>query len=130
MTAGPARRILVVDDEHTLADTLATILERAGYISTAAYNPAEALASLAQVRPDLIITDVMMPVMNGVEFAIRAGKAYPGVKIILISGHAGTQDIMEAAHLDGHSIELLAKPVLPEELLFRVAELLNSSRST
>jgi CheY-like chemotaxis protein len=125
----PARTILVVDDERLLADTLAAIFERAGYKCTAAYSPTEALATLTGMRPDLIITDVMMPAMNGVEFAIQADKMHPGVKILLISGHAGTQDILAAAHLEGLSIELLAKPVLPEELLFKVAGLLNRSYS-
>jgi DNA-binding response OmpR family regulator len=116
-----ARRILVVDDEHPIADTLTAILKRAGYHSTVAYSATEALAILANMRPDLIISDVMMPVMNGVDFAIQADKLHPGVKILLISGHAGTQDIIEAAHTDGLSVELLAKPVAPEELLSKIA---------
>ena len=92
-----ARMILVVDDEHALADTLALILERAGYKSTATYSAAEALAAMANQRPDLIISDVMMPVMNGVDFAAQVCKSHPGIKILLISGHAGTKDLVEAA---------------------------------
>lgn len=124
-TSNPARMILVVDDEHPLADTLRAILERAGYSSTAVYSAADGLDVLAKVRPDLIISDVMMPVMNGVDFALQASQLHPGIKILLISGHAGTQDLMDAARLEGLSIELLAKPVGPEELLSRVADLLN-----
>jgi DNA-binding NtrC family response regulator len=120
-----ARRILVVDDEHPLADTLAAILERAGYKSTAAYSPSEALAALSESRPDLIISDVMMPLMNGVELAIRADQLHPGIKVLLISGHAATQEIMDEARLDGLSIELMAKPVHPDELMSKVAELLD-----
>lgn len=117
--------ILVVDDEHPLADTLKAILERAGYSSTASYSAAEGLDVLAKLRPDLIISDVMMPGMNGVDFALQASHLYPGIKILLISGHAGTQDLLEAARLEGPSIELLAKPVRPEELLSRVTAVLN-----
>jgi len=62
-----ARMILVVDDEHAITDTLALILERAGYKSTAAYSASEALMAVEKQRPDLIISDVMMPVMNGVD---------------------------------------------------------------
>ncbi len=124
-TRNPARMIMVVDDEHPLTDTMRAILERAGYSSTAAYSAAEGLDVLAKIRPDLIISDVMMPVMNGVDFALQASQLQPGVKILLISGHAGTQDLMDAARLEGLSVELLAKPVGPEELLSRVADLLN-----
>jgi DNA-binding response OmpR family regulator len=128
MSAGNAApSILVVDDEHPLADTLTAILDRAGYNTTPAYNAAEALAILAELRPQLIISDVMMPGMNGVDLAIEADKLHPGIQILLISGHAGTQDIVDAAPLDGLSIELLAKPVAPEELLSRVAAVLGSS---
>ena len=116
--------ILVVDDEHALADTLALILERAGYQSTATYSAAEALIEAAKQPPDLIISDVMMPVMNGVDFAVAVCKLYPGIKILLISGHAGTKQLVEAARsCCGPSLDLLAKPVLPEELLSRVANM-------
>jgi DNA-binding response OmpR family regulator len=121
--------ILVVDDEHALADTLALILERAGYRSVAAYSASEALIAIGKQRPDLIISDVMMPGMSGVALAVRVRKLHPGIKVLLISGHAGTQDIVEAARSDGYSLDLLAKPVLPEELLSRVAGMLNSSSS-
>jgi CheY-like chemotaxis protein len=118
--------ILVVDDEHALADTLALILERAGYQSTAAYSASEALMAVEKQRPDLIISDVMMPVMNGVDFAVKVSKLHLGIKVLLISGHAGTQDMIEAARSDGLSLDLLAKPVLPEDLLARVADILDS----
>ena len=121
--------ILVVDDEHALADTLALILERAGYKSTAAYSASEALLAVEKQRPDLIISDVMMPVMNGVDFAVKVSKLHLGIKVLLISGHAGTQDMVEAARSDGLSLDLLAKPVLPEDLLARVADILDSNYS-
>jgi two-component system alkaline phosphatase synthesis response regulator PhoP len=121
--------ILVVDDEHALADTLALILERAGYKSTAAYSASEALMEVEKQRPDLIISDVMMPVMNGVDFAVKVSELRLGIKVLLISGHAGTQDMVEAAGSDGLSLDLLAKPVLPEDLLARVADILDSNYS-
>lgn len=124
-----ARTVLVVDDEHALADTLALILERAGYESTATYSAAEALIMVAKQCPELIISDVMMPVMNGVDFAVEVCKLHPGIKILLISGHAGTEDLVEAARSCGHSLDLLAKPVLPEDLLSRVTDMLDGVSS-
>jgi DNA-binding response OmpR family regulator len=120
---GTAPTILVVDDEHALADMLAIILSRSGYSSSAAYSATEALTAL-QTHTDLIISDVMMPDIDGVEFAMRACKLQPGIKILLISGHAGTQDIVEAS---GLPLDLLAKPFTPEELLARVAVALAGS---
>jgi CheY-like chemotaxis protein len=124
-----APRILVVDDECRLADTLAAILERAGYSSTAVYSPVEALAAVKTAPPELIISDVMMPVMNGVQFAGEADRLHPGIRILLISGHAGTQDLVEAARANGFSLDLLAKPVAPQELLAKVATILGDSSS-
>lgn len=124
-TAGGARTILVVDDEHILADMLALILEKSGYNSTAVYSAAEALVAL-KMRPDLIISDVMMPEVDGVELAVQVSKLLPGIKILLISGHAGTQELMKAS---GLSLDFLAKPFSPEELLARVAAALNASAS-
>lgn len=127
MSTGAAERmILVVDDEHALADTLALILERAGYKSTAAYSAAEALVAMGTQTPDLIISDVMMPGMSGVALAIQVRKMHPNIKFLLISGHAGTQDIIEAARADGHSLDLLAKPVLPEDLLSKIEDVFDS----
>jgi DNA-binding response OmpR family regulator len=118
-----AQTILVVDDEHVLADMLALILERSGYNSTAVYSAAEALVAL-KIRPDLIISDVMMPDVDGVELAVQVSKLRPGIKILLISGHAGTQEIVKAS---GLSLDFLAKPFSPEELLARVAAALNDT---
>jgi len=121
--------ILVVDDEHAVADTLAAILTRAGYRCTAAYDAMEALREMARMRPELIISDVMMPGMNGVEFALQACKLQPGVKVLLVSGHAGTQEILEEADRECRA-ELLPKPVRPEEMLAKVAEVLGREAAT
>jgi DNA-binding response OmpR family regulator len=122
-TGDGARTILVVDDEHVLADMLALILDRSGYNSTAVYSAAEALAAL-KIHPDLIISDVMMPEVDGVELAVEVSKLHPEIKILLISGHAGTREIVEAS---GLSLDFLAKPFTPIELLTRVAAALDGS---
>jgi DNA-binding response OmpR family regulator len=122
-TGKAARMILVVDDERVLADMLALILQRSGYNSTAVYNAADALVALKR-RPDLIISDVMMPEVDGVELAVQASKLLPGIQILLISGHAGTQELVKAS---GLSLDFLAKPFSPEELLTRVAAALSRS---
>ena len=82
-------RILVVDDERRIADTLSEILELAGFHVMVAYDGWEALEKAARFHPDYLLSDVLMPRMNGVELAIAIRKIYPAAKILLFSGQAG-----------------------------------------
>lgn len=88
-TSGPPRKtVLVVDDELAGAEVLALILTDEGYNVFCASNGAHGLERVAEVKPDLIIADFMMPVMNGGEMAkaLRASEATRGIKIIMNSG--------------------------------------------
>ncbi len=125
----PDIRILVVDDEPSLADTLAIIFQRAGYAASAVYSAEEALAFIADKKPSLVVSDVVMPGMDGVAMARRIRSSYPDCLVLLFSGNADTQELLEAARQEGHSFEVLAKPVPPPQMLARVAELLNQSCS-
>jgi DNA-binding response OmpR family regulator len=88
-------RIFVVDDEHCIADTLAVILRNAGYEASAFYDAQSALEQAASRSPDLVISDVMMPGMNGVEMAVLMRERYPECKVLLFSGMASTLNILE-----------------------------------
>ena len=110
-------RILVIDDEKPLADTLTLILQSAGYETKAAYDGAAALSQIESFRPDVVISDVIMPGMNGVEVCRRIQATHPNCHFILFSGQADTNELMSAARADGCTWELLAKPVPPKELL-------------
>jgi CheY-like chemotaxis protein len=116
----PKPRVLVVDDERVIADTLAIILGQNGYDASAAYTGKEAVEKAKSVLPDLIISDVIMPDMNGIEAAIQIRKALPKCKILLFSGQAATADLLENARLQGHEFEILAKPVHPADLLAKL----------
>ncbi len=70
-TAQHRPSVLVVDDEHVIADTLAQILSLSGYAATPAYSGAAAIESALRTPPELPITDIVMPGINGVELAIR-----------------------------------------------------------
>ena len=109
--------ILVVDDEETLADTTAEILNLAGFCAFVAYNGKAALDLTAQLAPDIVLTDVVMPVMDGVDLAIAIRKKLPQTAIILFSGQTGTTDILGKARAEGYSFELLAKPLHPLKLI-------------
>lgn len=119
-TGRPKPKVLVVDDERVIADTLAIILGQNGYDATAAYTGKEAVERAQTVHPDLIISDVIMPDMNGIEAAIQIRKMLPKCKILLFSGQAATADLLENARQQGHEFEILAKPVHPADLLAKL----------
>ena len=115
-------RVLVVDDETSIADTTATILSLSGYAAMAAYDGNDALEAALLAPPHLVITDVVLPGMNGIELAITIQRVYPECQILLFSGQASTVDLMAAAGCAGHHFTLLSKPVPPERLLAAVKE--------
>jgi CheY-like chemotaxis protein len=117
--------VLVVDDETRIADTLALILRSKDYEAEAAYDGAAALQICRTRLPDLIISDVVMPGMSGIELAITVSHEFPSSKILLFSGQAATEQMMQQAHSAGHTFELLAKPVHPVQLIQKVKSLLN-----
>jgi CheY-like chemotaxis protein len=122
--------ILVVDDEPLLADTLATIFEQAGYAASAVYSGEDALAFIAAHKPSLVITDVIMPGIDGIALAKTIQLSCPSCQVLLFSGNADTQDLLEAAQQEGHAFEVLAKPIPPPQMLARVASLLNRKCSS
>ena len=113
-------KVLVVDDERVIADTLAIILNQNGFDASAVYSGTAAVERARSVRPDLVISDVIMPDLNGIEAAIAIRKMLPGCKILLFSGQAATADLLESARTQGHEFEILAKPVHPQDLLAKL----------
>ncbi len=111
------RRILVVDDERVIADTLVAILNESGFFASAAYCAGNALDLISLEAPDLMITDVSMPGMDGIELAITVRERFPHCKILLFSGHAASVGLVEEARKRGHEFTLLSKPIHPRDLL-------------
>ena len=114
--------VLVVDDESVIADTLAEILTRSGYTGVAEYDGDSALETALLMPPEMLITDVVLPGMTGIELAISVRRIFPECKIILFSGQASTADLLASARADGHHFTLLNKPLHPVDLLQRVSE--------
>lgn len=115
-------KILVVDDERVIADTLVIILNRNGFEASAAYSGETAVTQAKSLRPEMIISDVIMNDMNGIDAAIQIRSILPQCKILLFSGQAATADLLEKAHQQGHEFEILAKPVHPQDLLARLRQ--------
>jgi DNA-binding response OmpR family regulator len=112
--------VFVVDDESVIAHTLSIILNQAGFDASAYDHPAKAIAARDERTPDLLISDVMMPDMTGVELAINFREAHPNCRVLLFSGQAATADLLKDARAQGYDFDLLSKPVHPAELLAKL----------
>jgi len=119
-----AARILIVDDERMIADTLSAIVRGAGYETFTAYNRQLGLDAARALAPELVLSDVAMPEMDGVSMAMKIRRSQPEVRVLLFSGQAGTLDLLRSAEEKGFHFELLEKPIHPEEIMRRVAQAL------
>ena len=116
------KRILIIDDNSAVRDTMARILQLAGYQTITAGDGNEGLMRMRKEHPDLIITDIIMPEKEGIETIREILLEQPAARIIAVSGggrHAN-MDFLEAAKKLG-AMAILEKPFEPEELVNRVA---------
>lgn len=113
-------RVLVADDEQVIANTLAIILNQSGFEARAVYSGESAIEAVDTFQPDMLISDVIMTGITGIEAAIEIRNKAPKCKILLFSGQAATADLLEKARAQGHEFEILAKPVHPTDLLAKL----------
>jgi adenylate cyclase len=117
-------RVLIVDDSETNRDILATRLATQGYDLCQAADGEEALAAARALSPDLILLDVMMPKLNGIEVCrrLKSDSSLPFMSIILVTAKSDTKDIVVG--LDAGADEYLTKPVDQAALMARVRSVL------
>ncbi|MGA2651296.1 MAG: response regulator [Terracidiphilus sp.] len=118
MESRSKHRVFVVDNEHMIAWSLAEILNNKGFEATAFTKPVEALNAARQKPVDLLISDIVMPLMTGTELAIQVLAHHPECKVVLFSGQAGIGDVADLAQK--HKFEILLKPVHPVALLKKI----------
>jgi DNA-binding NtrC family response regulator len=116
-------KVLIVDDEPVIADTLLMIFGHEGYEARQAYTAEEALEDVKEWMPHLAVIDVVLPMMNGIDFAVLLSALCPECKIMLFSGQSTAGDLLVAARARGHAFEIMAKPVHPSTLLAIAASL-------
>jgi DNA-binding NtrC family response regulator len=124
--SGRRSRILVVDEESVTADALAAFLRHSGYGAEAAYDGTGALQKALLSAPELVITDVVLPGMSGVQLAVTIKRAYPDCKILLYSGQVSTPELIRSPHWAPYDFALLSKPVRPRDLLALVEDRLGT----
>jgi DNA-binding NtrC family response regulator len=113
-------RVFVVDDEHVIATSLALILRQRGFEAKSFAGPLDALSAARSESPDLLISDVVMPKLSGIDLAVRMQELCPNCKVLLFSGQAATSGMLEIARANGHNFEFLMKPVHPKDLLIKI----------
>jgi CheY-like chemotaxis protein len=118
-------RILVFDDEPSILLMIKKMLEKAGYEVEVALNGKEGMELFERNKPDLLITDIIMPEKEGLETIFELRRKYPDLKIIAISGggRIGPDGYLPGAKLLGANA-VFAKPLVPKEFLNTVSELL------
>jgi DNA-binding response OmpR family regulator len=118
------QHILVCDDDELLVDLLTYRLGTKGYRVSAARNGGEALERLANDRPDAVVLDAMMPVVDGFEVLrrIREEPETAALPVVMLSARKQERDIVGALELGAN--DFVVKPFIPEELVVRLARLL------
>jgi DNA-binding NtrC family response regulator len=111
--------VLVVDDEVMVADTRADVLSRAGFSTLTAYDGESALELARSNRPALLVSDVSMPGMNGVDLAEAILKAVPHCKVLLCTAYASTVEAL-TSRMGEYNFAVMAKPIHPIEMLKQV----------
>ena len=124
------KKVLVVDDERNIVRLIQVNLERAGYEVVTAYDGKEALERLKHVRPDLIVLDVMMPNLNGLETLkeVRANPDTRSIPVIMLTALGQESD--RVVGLEYGADDYVVKPFSPRELALRVDRVLARSRGT
>ena len=111
-------RILVIDDDNHIRETVRRVLEARGHNVRVVEDGADGIDSIAESAPDLVITDIFMPGQDGIETLVELRKAFPKLKVIVMSGgdSSGVMNLLEDAKLLGAN-RTLPKPFKPEELM-------------
>ncbi|MBN1297011.1 sigma-54-dependent Fis family transcriptional regulator, partial [bacterium] len=119
------RTILVVDDEGGIRRSMRMILEYSGYSVSEAQDGPTALASARKHRPDLVLLDIKMPGMDGLEVLENLHQDYPGLPVIILSGHGSVDTAVKATRLGAY--DFLEKPPKKDRILLTIRNALTAN---
>ena len=123
-----AKTILVVDDEKAICDLIKAILESEGFQVFTTLNGADGLELLKKIIPDLIILDMNMPKMSGIEFYSKIAKPTDGtpmIPVLILTGRGNMKSMFEGLNVDG----FLAKPFNASEFIQTVKNIFDKKKS-
>lgn len=121
MTPAPKIRVLLVEDEQTLADIIADTLAEKDFTVTVAYNGVEGLRAFDRERPQVVVTDIMMPGMDGLSLVAELRRRDPTVPILFLSARSAAEDVVRGFEAGGN--DYLRKPFAMSELIVRLRAL-------
>lgn len=123
MTKGEVKPLLMIlDDDNAVRHTWTIIFRQQGYEVVPVDRGEAAIEAARERAPDLLLADIHLPDMSGIEAARRVRKIAPACQILLISGDGGSSAAVDEARAQGNSFEVLSKPISPPELIRRIAE--------
>jgi CheY-like chemotaxis protein len=127
LAASTPKHILAVDDEANVRRLVQMILQRAGYRVTTASDGVEALATVQRDRPDVVLADITMPHLDGIELLrrLKADAATADIPVIMLSAKAQDQDFFEAER--SGAVTYIPKPFSPLQLMSAVSGVLDSA---
>ncbi len=122
MTVQPVKEILVVDDERELCEVISEILEESGYKVTRAFDAPSALDLVKHHSYDAVLTDIVMPGIDGIEVARQAAAKHPGLRIMFITGFAAVA--LAAGEKAPAGSKVLSKPIHLREIVSEVERMI------
>lgn len=123
-------RVMVVDDDQLVADTLAIVLREHGFEAFAVYSGELAIHAAIAMIPNLVMSDLQMVGLDGIDTAVRIRALMPDSRVILHSCQAETTDLLLQTRLEQYSLEVFPKPLLAQRLLKQVNTLYDSAQET
>ena len=119
------RRVLIVDDEPVVADTLRLIFQKNGFEALSVYSADEAIDCAKSFAPELLLCDINMPEKDGVELISAMDEGYPACRILVLTGaYSSMARVRDFGLKLKRSLPILAKPCAPAELLREAGNLL------
>ena len=126
MSDGESGAVLVVDDDHAVGTVLTGLLAQAGHDATFVSRAADALAHLSRSPVDVVLTDLRMPSMDGMELLDAIGEHAPGTPVVMLTAHGTVSNAVEA--MKRGAVDFLSKPFDRDEVLFTVSKALRAAR--
>lgn len=110
-------RVLVVDDDMRVADSIVQILARSGHTAVSAYSAEVAMKMAEKLNPHVVISDVVMGPVSGIELALHIREHHPECRVLLISGYSAPAGNVPGGDAKGAKLQFMPKPVDPARIL-------------
>ena len=123
-----AQRVLIVDDDTMVADTLNMVFKKNGFDARSRYSANDGLACAREFRPDLLLCDMVMPGRDGLSLAQDINREFPDCRILVLTGfYANLDDVHGRSQGFQPPLSILTKPCLPADLIREANAMLSAT---